>query len=69
MRFQRLHRSGQPSGTAHVETQLPGGGKANGTFTATLIPVDTLSFAGEFNTDNQTAGCQLSVQALFLKTN
>jgi hypothetical protein len=51
-----------------VETKLPGVGRTMGRFTATLIPVDTLSFAGEFNTDNVTTGCKLTLQALFLKT-
>jgi hypothetical protein len=48
---------------------LPAGGKTMGTFSATLIPVDALSFLGEFNTDNHETGCALSVQASFFKTN
>jgi hypothetical protein len=52
----------------YVETILPEGVKTRGTFTATSILVDTLSFAGEFNTDNLTTGCELTVKALSLKT-
>jgi hypothetical protein len=44
----------------YIEIKLPGGSKTRGTFTATLIPVDTHSFAGEFNTDNLTTGCDLT---------
>jgi hypothetical protein len=40
-----------------------------GEFSATLIPVDALSFLGELNTDNHNTGCALSVQASFFKTN
>ena len=53
----------------YVESTLPAGGKTMGTFSATLIPVDALSFLGEFNTDNHDTGCALSVQASFFKTN
>jgi hypothetical protein len=53
----------------YVETKLPAGTKTKGTFTATLVPVDALSFLGAFDTDNQNTGCALSVQAEFLKTN
>ena len=52
----------------YVETILPQGARTTATFTATLIPVDTLSFAGEFDTDNQTSVCELTVKVLFLRT-